>query len=73
MPKSLKFGCGISNNLNGSEDDFLWDNGQDEEEGDHEASEEHSPPSWDTDEVLPQEQWDELFCSSKDDSDFDGY
>ena len=36
---------GIFNNLDGSEDDFLWDDGQDEEEGYHEASEEYSPPS----------------------------
>ena len=68
MVKKSFLKTGVSNNLDGSEDD-----GQDEEEGDHEASEEYSSPLWNTDEVLPQEQWDELFCSNKDGSDFDVY
>ena len=66
----------VSNNLDESENDFPRNerlDGQDQEEGDHEASEENIPSSWNTDEVLPQEQWDELFCTSEDESDFDGY
>ena len=73
MVKKSFLKTGISNNLDGSEDDFLWDDGQDEEEGDNEASEQYIPPSWDTDEDLPPEQWNELFGNSADESDFDGY
>ena len=63
----------ISKNLDGNENDFLWDGGQDEEEGDNEASEKYILLSWDTDEDLSPEQCDELFSNSKDESDFDKY
>ena len=67
MVKKSFLKMGISNNLDGSEGGFLWDDGQDEE-GDN-----YIPPSWDADEDLCPELCNELFGNSKDESDFIGY
>ena len=64
---------GISNNLDGSEDDYWW-NECEEGEGEEVDVDEYILPFWGTDDV-PQEQWEELFDNSKDEeeSDFEGF
>jgi hypothetical protein len=62
---------GISNNLDGSEDDILWQEEQKEEEDDEEEEDEVS--MWDTDEKLSKDEWEELFGKSDEESDFEGF
>ena len=45
---------GIFNNLDGSEDDYLW-NECEEGEGEEEDVDEYISPSWETEEDVPQE------------------
>ena len=56
---------GISNSMDGTEDDHLWqDSG--------ESSSEEPEETWDTDERLTQQEWEDLFGES-DDEDFEGF
>jgi len=59
---------GISNKLDGTEDDALWENTPDQEN----SYDEEADPNWDTDEKMTPEEWDELFGSS-DDEEFEGF
>ncbi|CAM1322496.1 Uncharacterised protein r2_g3099 [Pycnogonum litorale] len=59
---------GIANKMDGTEDDHLWQDEQEQEEDKEEAT----PAAWDTDEKLTQEEWEELFGKS-DDEEFDGF
>jgi hypothetical protein len=64
--------CGISNAMDGTEDDLLWqDPSTQPEEGDPEFDDEAS--GWDSDERITQTQWEELFGVSDDESDFEGF
>jgi hypothetical protein len=59
---------GISNKMDGTEDDKLWEEHEDEIEEDDTYC-----PGWDTDEKITPEEWEELFGNSDDDEDFDGF
>ena len=61
---------GISNNLDGTEDDALWDESEDNDDDD---SDEDSVGEWDTDEKMTLAEWEALFGKSDDESDFDGF
>ena len=59
--------------MDGTEDDYLWTDQEDENEEENE-NEEEIPPCWDTDEKMSQQEWEDLFgLSDDDDSDFDGF
>ena len=64
---------GISNHLDRSEDNYLW-NKCGKEEGEKEDVDEYILPLRDTDKDVPQEQWEELFVNSdEDENDFEGF
>ena len=61
---------GISNKMDGTEDDLLWEEDTDKED---EKDEEDEEPTWDTDVAhITQEEMDELFGDS-DEEEFDGF
>ena len=62
---------GISNNLNGSKDDILWDDEDHQKES--EEKDELIPPSWDTDEDIPERQLEKLFDDSENEDKFHGF
>ena len=59
--------CGISNALDGTEDDLVWE----EEEDSSQVEEEHDCDVYD-DRITP-EQWQELFGESDDEEEFHGF
>ena len=65
MKKSFLM-TGISSSMDGTEDDHLW---QDSEES---SSDEEPEETWDTDERLTQQEWEDLFGES-DDGDFEEF
>ena len=62
---------GISNKMDGTEDNLLWDSDSNKSE------ETDVSANWDTDEKLTQEEWEQLFCetqeASDDEMDFEGF
>ena len=62
--------CGISNSTDGTEDDMLWeeDSVPDEESEDEESEDEDA-----CDDRLTEEEWQNLFGTSNDEDDFDGF
>ena len=67
MVKKSFLKTGISNSMDGTEDDHLW-----QDSGESLSSEEEPEESWDTDERLTQQEWEDLFGES-DDEDFEGF
>ena len=65
MVKKSFMKTGISNSMDGTEDNHMW---QDSEESSSEEPEE----IWDTDERLAQQEWEDLFGES-DDDEFEGF
>ena len=67
---------GISNRMDGSEDDMLWEDSEcpaseSDDENDFEITD---TTGWDTDEKFTREEWEQLFGVSDDDaSDFEGF
>lgn len=61
---------GISNKMDGTEDDLLWNSDSEESE---ETGETDVPANWDTDETLTREEWEQLFSVSDDESDFEAF
>lgn len=61
---------GISNKMDGTEDDLLWNSDSEESE---ETGETDVPANWDTDEKLTREEWEQLFGVSDDESDFEAF
>ena len=72
MVKKSFLKTGISNNLDGSEDDILWDD-EDHKEESEEEGDELIPPSWDTDEDIPERQLEKLFDDSENEDEFHGF
>ena len=71
MVKKSFLKTGISNDLDGTEDDELWDdNGNSNDDDLH--IEDSLPSAWDADEDVPEEDWAKLLKDS-DCSDFDGF
>ena len=60
---------GISNRMDSMEDDLLWDS----ESGSEKGEETDVPADWDTDINITQEEFEQLFGESGDESDFDGF
>ena len=58
----------ISNRMDGTEDGLLWDS-----EPGSEGEESNVPADWDTDINITQEEFDQLFGESDDESDFEGF
>ena len=70
MVKKSFLKTGISNSMDGTEDDYLWQESKEESE---EEEDEPVPATWDTDEQLTQKDWEDLFNESDDeDSDLEG-
>ena len=59
MVKKSFLKTGISNNLDGSEDGYLWNEYQEEDVV------EYISPLWDTDEDVPQKRWEEPLVTVK--------
>ena len=59
---------GISNRMDGIKDDLLWDS-----EPGSEGEESDVPADWDTDIKITQEEFDQLFGESDDESDFEAF
>ena len=68
MVKKSFLKTGISNKMDGSEDDELWLEAEEEE-----SEDEDKAPNWATDEKMTQEEWEKLFGSSDDDESFEGF
>ena len=71
MVKKSFLNTGISNDLDGAEDDELWDDNGNSDDDDLQV-EDSLPSAWDADEDVPEEDWAKLFDDS-DYSDFDGF
>ena len=67
MVKKSFLKTGISSSMDGIEDDHLW-----QDSGEASSSEEGPEETWDTDERLTQQEWENLFGES-DDEDFEGF
>ena len=65
---------GISNSMDGTQDDELWTESQedDSEEDDTEEDDTYLA-GWDTDEKITQEEWEDLFGKSDDEEEFEGF
>ena len=61
---------GISNKMDGTEDDALWKEDMEIDEDDEDPTD---APNWDTDERMTQEEWNEMFGESDDDDEFEGF
>ena len=68
MVKKSFLKTGISNKMDGSEDDELWLKAEEEK-----SEDEDEAPNWATDEKMTQEEWEKLFESSDDDKSLDGF
>ena len=66
MVKKSFLKTGIPNSRDGTEDDHLW-----QDSGESSSEEEKTEETWDTDERLAQQKWENLFGES-DDEDFEG-
>ena len=65
---------GISNRMDGSEDDLLWEECPASESDDENDFEVTDTTGWDTDEKFTRKEWEQLFGVSDDDeSDFEGF
>lgn len=72
MVKKSFLKTGISNKLDGTEDDNLWE--EDHELSDSDSIEQEDDTRWDTDERITQEEWNELFGDSEnEDEEFNGF
>ena len=60
---------GISNRMDGTEDDLLWDS----KSGSEEEVESDVPADWDTDLDITQTEIEQLFDESETESDFEGF
>ena len=60
---------GISNRMEGTEDNLLWDS----ESGSEKGEETDVPTNWDTDINITQEEFEQLFGESGDKSDFEDF
>ena len=60
---------GISNRMDGTEDDLLWDS----KSGSKEEVESDVPADWDTDLDITQTEIEQLFDESETESDFEGF
>ena len=60
---------GISNRMDGTEDELLWDS----ESGSEKGEKTDVPANWDTDINITQEEFEQLFGESGDESDFEGF
>ena len=56
--------------MDGTEDDLLWDSDSKELE---ETEETDFPVNWDADDTLTQDEWEQLFGVSDDESDFERF
>ena len=65
---------GISNSMDGTQDDELWTESQEDgsEEDDTEEDDTYLA-GWDTDEKITQEEWEDLFGKSDDEEEFEGF
>lgn len=63
----LRSWCGISNAIDGTEDEILWDDEEDDEE-------EEMEEEWDIyDDKLTDDQWHDLFGESDEEEEFEGF
>lgn len=60
----------ISNSLDGTQDDILW---EDEEVDDSDSDEEDASAEWCTDIKTAEQEWEELFGASDSEEDFEGF
>ena len=66
--------CGISNNLDGTEDDILWEDPAMLQPVDQDETEEESEGAFDPyDDRITREEFEELFNYDDDESDFEGF
>lgn len=73
MVKRSFLKCSISNKLDGSEDDALWEDAPNDEEISSDI-ESDAEEGWDADDAkYTQEEWDQIFGASDDESDFEGF
>ena len=62
--------CGISNSINGTEDDILW---EEEANPEQESEDDESEDKDVYDDKLTEEQWRSLFGESDDEDEFEGF